>query len=124
MCLTRLLGPGTGINVGNRESGIGHGRSRCQSARNTVFKDSDPLIREGNREPQSDRQLGMRAPMRESGQIEAVRGAGDAPSSASRARLRIAALVLIAIYAVARLRNPEYWDPLDDLNLAVHEAGH
>ena len=25
---------------------------------------------------------------------------------------------------MARLRNPEYWDPLDDLNLAVHEAGH
>ncbi|HUQ82523.1 MAG TPA: hypothetical protein VM076_15345 [Gemmatimonadaceae bacterium] len=30
----------------------------------------------------------------------------------------------MAIYAIARLRNPEYWDPLDDLNLAVHEAGH
>ena len=39
-------------------------------------------------------------------------------------RVRIAALVLIAIYAIARIRNPEYWDPLDDLNLAVHEAGH
>jgi hypothetical protein len=32
--------------------------------------------------------------------------------------------VVIAIYAIARIRNPEYWDPLDDLNLAVHEAGH
>jgi hypothetical protein len=41
-----------------------------------------------------------------------------------RTRVRIAALVLIAIYAIARVRNPEYWDPLDDLNLAVHEAGH
>ena len=39
-------------------------------------------------------------------------------------RLRGAFLALIAIYAVARVRNPEYWDPLDDLNLAVHEAGH
>jgi hypothetical protein len=66
----------------------------------------------------------MQVPTRESGQIEAVRGAGDASSSAFRARLRVAALVLMAIYAVVRLRNPEYWDPLDDLNLAVHEAGH
>ena len=32
--------------------------------------------------------------------------------------------MLIVIYAVARLRNPDYWDPLDDLNLAGHEAGH
>ncbi|HEX5074191.1 MAG TPA: hypothetical protein VFW03_13330 [Gemmatimonadaceae bacterium] len=42
----------------------------------------------------------------------------------ARTRIRIAALVFIAIYAIARLGNPEYWDPLDDLNLAVHEAGH
>ena len=41
-----------------------------------------------------------------------------------RARLRIAFLVLIAVYAIARIRNAEYWDPLDDLDLAVHEAGH
>ena len=39
-------------------------------------------------------------------------------------RLRVAFLVLVAIYAIARVRDPEYWDPLDDLNLAVHEAGH
>ena len=39
-------------------------------------------------------------------------------------RIRSAALVLIAIYALVRLRHPDYWDPLDDLNLAVHEAGH
>ncbi len=25
---------------------------------------------------------------------------------------------------MARVGNPEYWDPLDDLNLAIHEAGH
>jgi len=51
------------------------------------------------------------------------RSAGES-TSARRTGLRVAALVLIAIYAIARLRNPEYWDPLDDLNLAVHEAGH
>ena len=53
----------------------------------------------------------------------------DAPSgtntgSLPRTRIRIAFLGLIAAYAIARVRNPEYWDPLDDLNLAVHEAGH
>ena len=41
-----------------------------------------------------------------------------------RTRFRLAFLGLVAIYAIARVRNPEYWDPLDDLNLAVHEAGH
>ena len=41
-----------------------------------------------------------------------------------RTRLRIAFLVLIAIYAVVRIADPEHWDPLDDLNLAIHEAGH
>jgi hypothetical protein len=45
-------------------------------------------------------------------------------ASGIRARLRVAFLVLIATYAIARVRNVEYWDPLDDLNLAVHEAGH
>lgn len=41
-----------------------------------------------------------------------------------RSRLRGTFLVFAAIYAIARVRNPEYWDFLDDLNLAVHEAGH
>jgi hypothetical protein len=41
-----------------------------------------------------------------------------------RRQLRLAALVPLALYAVARLRNGEWWDILDDLNLAVHEAGH
>ena len=50
---------------------------------------------------------------------EPVAGAGGL-----RARLRLAFIGLIAIYAIARVRNPEYWDPLDDLDLAVHEAGH
>jgi hypothetical protein len=49
---------------------------------------------------------------------------GTNTSSVLRTRLRIAFLGLIAVYAIARVRNPEYWDPLDDLNLAVHEAGH
>ena len=30
----------------------------------------------------------------------------------------------LGIYGFIRLRNPEYWDLLDDLNLAIHEAGH
>ena len=50
--------------------------------------------------------------------------AREASGSVLRTRLRIAFLVLIAIYAVVRVTNPEHWDPLDDLNLAVHEAGH
>lgn len=29
-----------------------------------------------------------------------------------------------ALYVGARIRNPEYWDLLDDVNLAIHEAGH
>ena len=66
----------------------------------------------------------MQAPRQESGQIQALgSSAGESPNLA-RTRIRVAALVLIAIYAIARLRNPEYWDPLDDLNLAIHEAGH
>jgi hypothetical protein len=66
----------------------------------------------------------MHAPLRGSGPVEAIRTSTDEASSAMRTRIRVAALILIAIYAVARLRNPEYWDPLDDLNLAIHEAGH
>ena len=53
--------------------------------------------------------------------------ANSAPSVGSgqwHGRLRSAFLVLVAVYAVARIRNAQYWDPLDDLNLAVHEAGH
>jgi len=54
----------------------------------------------------------------------AGREAANGPASVVRTRIRIAALVLIAVYAIARIANPDYWDPLDDLNLAVHEAGH
>jgi len=66
----------------------------------------------------------MHAPRQGSGQVEAVRSSADGPRSVTRIRIRVAALVVVAIYAVAKLRNPEYWDPLDDLNLAIHEAGH
>lgn len=38
--------------------------------------------------------------------------------------LRLLAVPLIALHAAARLRDAEHWDLLDDLNLAVHEAGH
>ena len=63
----------------------------------------------------------METPVRQSAVIE---DAQDGASSPLRVRLRVAFLVAIGLYAIARLRNPEYWDPLDDLNLAVHEAGH
>ena len=66
----------------------------------------------------------MHAPRRESGSVEALNSPADEPASTLRKRARIGALALVAIYAFARLRNPEYWDPLDDLDLAIHEAGH
>jgi hypothetical protein len=68
----------------------------------------------------------MRDRPRPSGSLAVVpeTQAREAGGSILRTRLRIAFLVAIAVYAVVRLRNPEHWDPLDDLNLAVHEAGH
>jgi hypothetical protein len=66
----------------------------------------------------------MHAPRQGSGSGEAVRSPAAEPDNLVRIRIRVAALVCIAIYAFARLRNPEYWDPLDDLDLAIHEAGH
>jgi hypothetical protein len=60
-----------------------------------------------------------------SGSHDSVRdGVPDERTGSIGSRIRIGALVLIALYAIVRLRNPEYWDPLDDLDLAVHEAGH
>ena len=47
-----------------------------------------------------------------------------APATSWRRQLRLAALVPLALYAIARLRDDDWWDLLDDLNLAVHEAGH
>jgi hypothetical protein len=41
-----------------------------------------------------------------------------------RLLLRYAVAACLAAYGFARLRNPEHWDLLDDVNLAVHEAGH
>ena len=37
---------------------------------------------------------------------------------------RIAGLVALAGYALLRLRDIEWWDLLDDVDLAIHEAGH
>lgn len=37
---------------------------------------------------------------------------------------RIGFLLFLALYAVLRLTNAEHWDLLDDVNLAIHEAGH
>ena len=51
----------------------------------------------------------------------------DSSDAASRAwlfRARIGGIVLVALYALRRLADAEHWDLLDDLNLAVHEAGH
>src|SRR5687768_12359798 len=60
----------------------------------------------------------------ESGSVTAVNAPAIDGGGVLRTRARVAFLVLIAVYAIARVQNPEYWDPLDDLNLAVHEAGH
>ena len=37
---------------------------------------------------------------------------------------RLAVALGLGIYGFARFRNPEHWDLLDDVNLAIHEAGH
>src|SRR3982751_24754 len=68
----------------------------------------------------------MLPPQRSSGSIEIVSAdaGGHAGAGVLRTRLRMAFLVVIAIYAVVRVTNAEHWDPLDDLDLAVHEAGH
>ena len=46
------------------------------------------------------------------------------PTTGARTIGRVAFLGLVAIYAVIRLTKPDWWDLLDDVNLAVHEAGH
>jgi hypothetical protein len=38
--------------------------------------------------------------------------------------LRLLALPAIVAYAAQRLAHADYWDFLDDVNLAIHEAGH
>jgi hypothetical protein len=63
--------------------------------------------------------------MRETPSASPALSTEPAPSARSwRRPLRLGALVPLALYAIARLRDPAWWDILDDLNLAVHEAGH
>lgn len=68
----------------------------------------------------------MQTPRRVSGATDVVPASptGSDVGAVPRTRVRVAFLLLIAIYAVIRIANPEHWDLLDDLNLAVHEAGH
>ena len=46
------------------------------------------------------------------------------PVTGTRTIARTGFLVVGAIYAMIRLTDPTWWDLLDDVNLAVHEAGH
>ena len=46
------------------------------------------------------------------------------PVTGTRTIARAIVLVIAAIYAMIRLTDPTWWDLLDDVNLAVHEAGH
>ncbi len=46
------------------------------------------------------------------------------PVTGSRTLARGAFTACVAIYAMLRLTDPSWWDLLDDVNLAVHEAGH
>ena len=46
------------------------------------------------------------------------------PATAPRSLVRVLSSLALAAYALVRLRNPEHWDLLDDVNLAIHEAGH
>lgn len=41
-----------------------------------------------------------------------------------RHALRLGVAACLVIYGWVRFTNVEYWDLLDDVNLAVHEAGH
>ena len=56
-----------------------------------------------------------------------LRSSVNVPSLGSltpRHALRLLVAGGIGVYGWARLRNAEHWDLLDDVNLAVHEAGH
>ena len=61
-----------------------------------------------------------RAPAHTRARLRLVSDAPTRPLSTVRA----VGLVLMCAYALVRLRHEGWWDPLDDLNLAVHEAGH
>ncbi len=58
--------------------------------------------------------------------IGARRSSSSVPavSLTPRHTLRLLVAFGLGAYGFARFRNPEYWDLLDDVNLAVHEAGH
>jgi hypothetical protein len=46
------------------------------------------------------------------------------PVTGARTLARGAFTAVVAIYAMLRMTDPTWWDLLDDVNLAVHEAGH
>jgi hypothetical protein len=46
------------------------------------------------------------------------------PVTGSRTLARAAFMACVAIYAIVRLTNLAWWDLFDDVNLAIHEAGH
>jgi hypothetical protein len=46
------------------------------------------------------------------------------PVTGARTLARSTFLLIVAVYAMVRLTDPTWWDLLDDVNLAVHEAGH
>ena len=46
------------------------------------------------------------------------------PVTGARTIARGIFLLVGAVYALIRLTDPTWWDLLDDVNLAVHEAGH
>jgi hypothetical protein len=49
---------------------------------------------------------------------------GMRPAVAPRSIVQGVIALGIGAYGFVRLRNPEHWDLLDDVNLAIHEAGH
>jgi hypothetical protein len=46
------------------------------------------------------------------------------PTLTPRYVVRLLVAAGLGVYGFARLRNAEYWDLIDDVNLAIHEAGH
>lgn len=52
------------------------------------------------------------------------RGMSESTAARFNELPRKVGLGIAAAYAAVRWFNPEHWDLLDDLNLAVHEAGH
>jgi hypothetical protein len=46
------------------------------------------------------------------------------PVTGARTVARGAFMIAVAVYAMVRLTDPAWWDLFDDVNLAIHEAGH